>query len=196
MMRDYSDKLKILSGEFLANRVKFNCPVSDLLLVKNQVKADGAFVAADEGELVKVLDRALELKIPIVILGTGLKYKFKSRIAGLLVADKTRLTKIVGIKGKVGGHGIGVDEASVEIASGEIMTRVNEFLDKHGLDQLMVGDNPNVTIGERVLWDENLRGVVEKIKIWDQGQVYRCNMFELNLNRHVVIGVIIKMKAK
>ena len=57
-------------------------------------------------------------------------------------------------------------------------------------------DDPNITIGERLEWDDSLRSLVEKIKIWDQGRVYRCNIFELNKARHVILGVIIKTKAK
>lgn len=195
-MIDFSDKLRVFAGEFLANRVKFETPVGDVLSVKNNIKAKSSMVAADETELVKALDTAMGLKIPVLVLGTGLKHKFRNDIKGILVADKTKGMKIVGIKGKVGGKGIGVDEASVEIASGESSSRVNQFLKEHGLEQLVVEENEAMTIGERLEWDTNLRSAIEKIKIWDQGQVYRCNLFEFNKSRHVIIGVIIKMKAK
>lgn len=195
-MFNYANKLKILADQFLANRIKLDCQISDVLEVKNQFKAAGVLVAVDEAELIKVLDCSLELKLPVIALGSGLKYKFKTSIKGLLVVDKTRLLKIVGIKGKVGGQGIGVEEASIEIASGENLMRVNEFLDSHGLELLVVGDNPTLSIGERIEWDENLRSNVEKIKIWDHGQVYKCNVFEYNKSRHVLLGTIIKMKAK
>lgn len=195
-MRDYSDKLKTLANVFLANRVKFGVMVSDVLLIKPKIVTEAAFVATNEGELIRVLDTASELKIPCLVLGSGLKHKFRQTISGLLVADKTRLLKIVGIKGKVGGAGIGVDEASVEVASGENLLRLNEFLRQHGLAEVDVVDDPNITIGERLEWDDSLRSLVEKIKIWDQGQVYRCNIFELNKARHVILGVIIKTKAK
>lgn len=195
-MFNYANKLKILADQFLANRIKLDCQISDVLEVKNQFKAAGVLVAVDEAELIKVLDCSLELKLPVIALGSGLKYKFKTSIKGLLVVDKTRLLKIVGIKGKVGGQGIGVEEASIEIASGENLMRVNEFLDSHGLELLVVGDNPTLSIGERIEWDENLRSNVEKIKIWDHGQVYKCNVFEYNKSRHVLLGIIIKMKAK
>lgn len=195
-MTDYSNKLKVLEGEFLVNRVRLDSLISGVLSVKNKFTAGAIFVAVDEGELIKVLNSALELKLPALVLGSGLKYKFKGSIKGLLVVDKTRLLKIVGIKGKVGGQGIGVDEASVEVASGENMQKLNEFLEHHGLEQLEILDNNMITIGERVAWDDNLRGKIEKIKIWDQGQVYKCDVMEYTSARHVILSVIIKMKAK
>lgn len=195
-MIDYGNKFKILAGEFLANRVKFDCPISDVLEARNQFKAAAVFVAVDESELVKILDSSLELKIPVVVLTSGLKYKFRSSIKGLLVVDRTRQLKIVGIKGKVGGQGIGVEEASVEIASGENLNRLNDFLKSHGLEQVGAEDKEPLSVGERIKWDINLRSRVEKIKIWDQGQVYKCNIFELNKSRHVLLSVVIKMKAK
>jgi hypothetical protein len=195
-MIDFSAKLKVFAGEFLANRVKFDVSVGEVLPLKSSTKAKAVMVAADENELVKAMDNAMILKIPVLVLGTGLKHKFRNDIKGLLIADKTRGMKIVGIKGKVGGKGIGVDEASVEIASGESISKVNQFLNEHGLERLIVEEDEAMTIGERLEWDTNLRSAIEKIKIWDQGQVYRCNLFEFNKSRHVIIGVIIKMKAQ
>lgn len=194
-MADLSGKLDVLAGEFLANRVKLNCKIKDVLLVDSKFNASAGFVAADQKELIRVLDLARELKIPIAVLGDRSKYKFRSDFKGMIVKDGTKLLKIVGIKGKVGGSGIGIDEASVEIASGENLASLNKFLGYQGLKQIEEVDDNQVIISERISWDDNLRSVVEKIKIWDQGQVYRCDVIEFNKNRHVLLEVVIKMKA-
>jgi FAD/FMN-containing dehydrogenase len=98
---------------------------------------------------VEIIRIAQELKIPWQILGAGTKINLEQ--TGLIVKNRTSNIKVSGVKGKVGAHGIGVEEALVEADSGISLGRLNKFLEQQNLLPLYFNSPAEATLGGSLL---------------------------------------------
>lgn len=193
---NYQSRLQLLVQTWGQERIKFDEKLADHTFSKLGGPAEAFFVATNESELVKMLDMIDELKVPYLMLGAGTKSVFSDRgVNGLVIKNRTSITRVVGIKGKVGKGNIGIDTATIEVSSGVSLGKLNEFLKEQGLEQINFETSEIATVGSSVFIDQNLRLVVEKVRIWEQREVEEVGLPELNRHRQVVLSVIIRVKA-
>lgn len=187
------DKVKLLENSL--DRVKFDESLRYHTFTKSSGKAQAFYIATNLKELVKALNQARQLEIPYFLIGSGTKIS-NSNISGLIIKNRSRVIKIAGIKGKVSSQGIGLDEAMVEIESGATFSELNLFLDQNGLEKFGYVDSQNATIGGSINLNPFFSQMIQKIKIWEDGEIEITGPEVLNLSKQVILSVIIKIKAK
>jgi FAD/FMN-containing dehydrogenase len=188
-------KLQSLAQTFGTHRIKFNEPMADHVLSKLGGPAEAFFIATNQNELTEILNAVHELQIPYFIFGSGTKtFVSPNGLKGLVIKNRTSGLKIGAVKGKVGREGIGVEEAMVEIDSGVSLGKLNEFLAAQNL-QLIHDVSNYATLGGSIWFVPHLLERVQKLNIWDKGQVYEVTPDELNRTNHIVLSAILKIKA-
>ncbi len=189
-------KFRILTQIFGSERIKLNEPLSSHTYSKFGGPAEVFFVATNEREMIKILSLALELDINLFILGSGTKVLISEKgMKGLVVKNRTSDIKISGVKGKVGKSGIGVEEAIVEASSGVTIGKLKDFLIKQGLEDISAYSSLHSTIGGSLRIDNSLLDRVQKIKIWDQGEIKDIDPSSLR-REHIILVTFFKFKSK
>jgi UDP-N-acetylmuramate dehydrogenase len=190
------DKLKLLRAELGEERVKTGEMISDHTFSKLGGPAKFFYIATSERELVHALDTAAALRVPYLIIGAGTKLLVSSKgFEGLVIKNRVSNVKISGVKGKVGKNGIGVEEALVEAESGASLSKINHFLKEQKLEQLLDLNSENATIGGAIFLDVNLLKYVQKVKIWEKGDVVTEDVDLLRQNTDILISAIIKVRS-
>ena len=190
------DKIKILIDSFGEERVKRNEKLSYHTFSKLGGDAEGFYIATSQKELVDILDVCYQLKIPVLVLGAGTKMMISDKgIKGLVIKNRTSSTKIGAIKGKVGRQGIGVEEAMVEVDSGVSISKINEFLREQKLQEISGISSEHATLGGSIFLDTALQSKVSQIKVWEKGDVYNIGISELKRMDHIVLSLVLKVKA-
>lgn len=189
------ERLDILVQNFGPDRFKFQEPLIYQTFHKIEAKAEVFFIATSQRELTKILNLCLELKIPFMVYGSGTKIVFDSkRIQKLVIRNRSSQIKIIGIKGKVGKGGIGVEEAKIEIDSGVTIADLDNFLSRQALTQTAFNSPKMATIGGSLLFDDLIKQKCEKIKIWSQGEISEISPQELD-KKDIIISVVMTFKA-
>jgi UDP-N-acetylmuramate dehydrogenase len=180
-----------------AERVKENEPFSYHTYSKRGGPAEVFFIATNRKELIQILDLARELKINYFIFGGGTKIMIADKgMKGLVVKNRTSGLKVGGIKGKVGREGIGIEEALIDADSGISMGKLNDFLKEQNLKEVM-GISPQAsTLGGAIFLDPVLQSLITKINVWDEGEVRDIEVLDLDRKKHIILGLILKIKAK
>lgn len=191
------EKYKLLANFFGEERFKFKEKLSAHTHLKLEGEADCFYIATNLKELIKILDVSRELQIPYQIIGAGTKFISSSQgINALAIKNRTSGLKIAAIKGKVGRGGIGIQKAVIEADSGVSLGKLNQFLNSEGLEEIN-GFSLNLsTLGGSVFLDPGIRIKVKELKVWEQGEVFKINLEELNMISHIVLTVYLEVSAK
>ena len=96
------EKIKLIADSFGLARVKFNELLSYQMASGLGGPAKLFFIAFTTEELTKIISMAKDLKLPLMVFGTGSKMMISDQgFEGLVIKNRTQLIKIVGVKGKV-----------------------------------------------------------------------------------------------
>ncbi len=194
---NYSNSLNLLTQVLGSDRIKYNEKLSYHTFSKRGGPAELFYIATTKRELINVLDNAKQLDIPTFLIGSGTKVLVSEKgIKGLVIKNRTNDIKVGGIKGKVGREGIGIEEALVEVDSGVSLNRLNEFLKSQKLKEINGFSSLKSSIGGALFLDPQLRGLVQKISVWDACEVYDIEIKSLNRNKHIILSTVLKVKAK
>ncbi len=190
------DKLRLVSTTLGEERVKLGEKLSYYTANKTEGLAEALYIATTVRELIQVLDLCIQLKVPYFVLGGGTKVMISDEgFLGLVIKNRTSAIKVNGIKGKVNQKGIGIEEALIEVDSGVSIGKFNEFLKEQNLRGFFGNSSLHSTIGGSLLLDPALLFLVQKIKVWENGEVFDVESGELK-RRMVVLSVIFKIKAR
>lgn len=191
---DTTAKLKLIELELGSVRVKYDEPLKYHVASPTEAKAKCFYVATSIKELTRVLELVKELKVPFFFYGAGSKVLITEDIEGLTIQNRTSGIRISGVKGKVSVNGIGVDEAMVEVESGVSLQKANDFLKDQKLRQFNFPYIPNSTVGGSLYVTPPLQDLVQKVKVFSDGEISDIDTYELKRNDYV-LSVILKVKA-
>ncbi len=193
----YKSRLNLLVQTYGSERIKFDEKLAYHTFSKLGGPAEAFFIATSQKELISILDSALELKIPYFVFGSGTKMLVSDQgIKGLVIKNRTGNIKIGGIKGKVGRNGIGIEEALIDVDSGVSINKLNEFLKEQNLKEFEGVNSHSATVGGAILLDPQLQSMATNVKVWENGGVFDIDQTELRRNRHIILSIVFKVKAK
>ncbi len=187
---------KLLLNVFGGDRFKEEEPLKYHTFLKAGGLARLFFIAFKTAEVIKIINSCRQLNIPFIFFGTGSKMLIsEDGFDGLVIQNRTKDIEIVSIKGKVSKVGVGVDQAIVEADSGVTMNQFVEFLDSHGLlSEEFKGVSG--TVGGNLFVFKPLQERAEKVKILNEdGEVEEIEPQTVSLRRHIVLTVILRIKA-
>ncbi len=190
------DKLKIIARTLGEERVRLDENITEYTYLKKKASAQLFYIATTPRELIRILDLAYELKVPYLVIGGGTKLVIKNvKIKGAVIKNRTSNIRVAGIKGRVGRGGIGVKEALFEVDSGVTINKLNNFLLEQNFENISGFSSLHSTIGGSLFVDNALRNSVQKLKVWEDGEVSDLTLNELT-SKHIVISAIFKFKPK
>ncbi len=190
-------KISLLKNTLGENRLKIDEPLKYQTYTKQDKNAPLFYIATSQKELVSILDTAYDLKMPFMVFGSGTKLAFndKSR-KKLIIKNRTSNIKIGGIKGAVSKNGIGIKEALLEVDSGVSIQKLNEYLNSQNLLSYHGMSSVAATVGGSIFFDTELQSMAQKIVVWQDGSVFDIEPFSLKINEHVVLTVVLQVRAR
>lgn len=189
------EKIKILEQILGEVRVKKDEPLKYHLASNVLGKAEVFYIATNLKELEQVLNLCYELDIPFSLIGNGTKMEVPDGgLKGFVIKNRASSIKISGVKGKVSSKGIGVEEAMVEVESGASFQKLNDFLNEQSLQALDLNLNLNSTIGGSISTAPLLQTLIQKVKVFSEGEVFDIDIHELKENDYV-LSIILKVHS-
>lgn len=190
------EKAKLLVHSFGSDRTKLNEPISEHVATHLGGPALVFFVASHTREIIRMADMARELKLPVLVVGSGTKMAISDQgFDGVVIKNRTSNIVVVGVKGKVSKVGIGVSEAMVEIDSGVTISKLVEFLKAQSLDFSQIENIPG-TIGGNLSLNRSVLELAQKIKVLDEdGEKLEINAIDLRPRRYIVLSAVLKFKS-
>lgn len=190
------EKIKLIADSFGRDKVKLDENLSQYTALKVGGKVKLFFVAFTTQEIIRMVQLANQLKVPVFIFGSGSKMIISDDgFEGVVIKNRTQNISVVGVKGKVTKLGIGVAEALLDIDAGVSIKKCSEFLTKQGLESGEIESIPG-TIGGNLFINPSLRRKVQKIMVISEGEIEEIKVDELSLRKHIVLSAIFKFKAK
>lgn len=189
------NRYKLIADSFGHDLVKFNEPISAHTALGGGGVAKLFFVATTPTQIIRVVKVAYNLKVPVLVFGTGSKMILGSGFEGVVIKNRTKNISIVGVKGKVSKAGVGVDEALVEVDSGVSIKSLVEFLDNQGLVSSEVISIPG-SIGGNLFLNKFLQDKALTIKVLEGGDVAEIKPWDLSLRKHIILSTVFKFKSK
>lgn len=148
--------LQELIDTFGAERVRENEPMSAHTTFKIGGPAEFYLSADTTNDLIKSVQIANKLGIPLFVLGGGSNIIVSDRgIEGLVVKNNCRKFDIVSIKGKIEKQQMGIKEALVEAESGTIMNQLVRFTIEKGFSGLEYQLGLPGTVGGAIFMNSN-----------------------------------------
>lgn len=191
------EKLQLIAKSFGEDKVKFDELLKYHIATRMGGPAKLFAVAVSEREIIKIVEDCQQLQVPFLIVGTGSKIVIADQgFEGVIIKNRTQSIKIISIKGKVGQKGLGVESVLIEVDSGVIVSKFVEFLTKQGLE---CEEFKNVTgsIGGNIFINRSLQEKCERIKALNlDSDIEIIQAGDLNLRKHIVLSVVLKIKAK
>jgi len=196
VVKKLSDKIDLLVQSLGVERCHRNHLVADYTDNHLGGIADVVYMTTTENELVKALNLASELSLPYLIIGTGTSIMVPEKgFHGLVIKNRISNIKIVGFKGNISRGGIGLEMANVEVASGVTANQLDEFLAENKLQPVGGWGNVGGSIGGSFAYTDSLKKLVEKVKVWEQRDVFDIEVFEYQKTKQVILSLTIKVKA-
>lgn len=154
------------------------------------------YVVTNQKEFVNTLDVVNDLRLNFFVLGAGTKILIPDKgLDAFVIKNKTSAIKIGSFKGKVGRDGLGIEEASLEVDSGVVLSKLSEYLKGQRFKEIDYYSSPNSTIGGSLFIDPILKECVQSIKVWESGEVITIQPDELVINKHIVLSLTINVRA-
>lgn len=183
------DNINLLIHDLSTERVKYKEELKYHLYNKQEGIAEYFYIATTQRELIRALNLSFDLKIPYTVFGNGTKINITGRkVKGLMIKNRAQAVRITNIKGKVGGGGIGVESATVEVESGNNLSKLQDFLHTQGFKPLLFSSSIHGTVGGSLLVDQALQDAVLKIKVFEKGEIIEIKFEELKLPLHTIIS--------
>ncbi len=190
------DKLSLLRAALGEVRVKENEEIKYHTFSKLGGPAEFFYLATSQKEFIEVLNICRELKVPIFVIGSGTKVMVSEEgLKGMVIKNRSTAIKMGAVKGKVSRDGLGVEEAQLDIDSGTIIGRINEYLRTQNLREIEGISSVHSSLGGSIFLDPNIIELAEVIKVWQDGDVFEIPPFELKRNKHIVLSVVLRIKA-
>jgi UDP-N-acetylmuramate dehydrogenase len=189
------DKVKLIADSIGRDKVKLDEPLKEYTALQSEGRAKLFFIAFTTQEIIRINELARDLKVPVLVFGTGSKFISKKGFEGLVIKNRTQNINIVGVKGKVSRNGIGVDEAMVEVEGGVSIKKLVEFLNKQGLESSEIASSPG-TIGGNLFLSLPLQRRVKSIKVIEEGDIEEIEAKQLILQKHIILSAVFKFKSK
>lgn len=190
------DKLSLLRAALGEVRVKAQEEIKYHTFSKLGGPAEFFYLATSQKELVEVLNACWELKVPFFVIGSGTKIMISEEgLPGLVIKNRSNQIKMGAVKGKVSKDGLGVEEAQLDIDSGTIIGKINEYLRNQKLREIEGISSVHSSLGGSIFLDPTIIELAEVIKVWQDGEVFEIAPFELKRNKHVVISIVLRVKA-
>src|SRR5688500_3557620 len=105
------NKIKLIADSFGSDKVKLDEPLAEHMSTNIGGPAKIFFVALHPNEIIRMVKMVRDLKVPYLIFGTGSKMLISGTgFNGVAIKNRTSKINVVGVKGKVGKAGIGVEE--------------------------------------------------------------------------------------
>lgn len=191
------NKISLLKSSLGDSRIKTDELLKYHTVLNQDQVAASFYIATTQKELVDVLDICWDLKIPFLILGNGTKLLFtKQDHHKLVIKNRTGSIKIGGIKGAVSKEGIGIKEALLEVDSGVSINKLNEYLESQKLKKFQGSSSTAGTIGGSFFFDLDLQSITQKIKVWQDGDTFDLEPFNVNIREHVILSLVLQVKAQ
>lgn len=190
-------KWDLLKTELGESRVKMDESLHYHTGSHLDLPAEAFYIATNQRELQRVLDVAYELGITFKILGydTIETKKKAKRIDGLVIKDRTHQIKISGIKGKFVIGSMGIDQVLLEVDPGVSLKELKDYFEKGKLVQPIFSANENYTIGEVLVTEFGIQGMIENIRVWEKNVIEEVNILEFNPKKQIILSVILRVKS-
>lgn len=197
VVKKLSDKIDLVVQSLGSQRVHLSHLVADYTENHMGGRADAIYMATTESELIKALNVASELSLPYLVIGSGVSIMVPEKgFHGLVIKNRAANIKIVGFKGNISRNGIGLAQANVEVSSGVTAAQLDQFLAENKLQPIGGWSNVIGSIGACLSDTDSLKGLVEKVKVWEQRDIYDIEVYEYQKTKQVILSVTIKVKAK
>jgi UDP-N-acetylmuramate dehydrogenase len=133
-MVDTKAKLEAIIGE---NRIKQSEPLEAHTISKRQASAEFYIEIDKTVDLIKAVQAARDLQLPIFIFGGG-SYPIESKknINGLVIKNNCRHFDTYSLKGMVRDQQVGIREVLVSAESGALMNQLVRYTIEEGLEGL------------------------------------------------------------
>lgn len=122
--------------KIIGRKVLHNESLADHTLLKVPVFAQMYLEIDSQDVLIKTINAARTLQIPVYILGSGARIKSEGTIDGLVIKNLCRRFDKASIKGTIKKNEIGVENVQVYAQAGVLMNQLVRFTIEEGLSGL------------------------------------------------------------
>lgn len=185
----------------IGKRIAHNEPLALHTTLKDNTLAEYYVEVERQEDLVKAVQAAQELGMPIVVIGSGsfLSYPDET-IAGLIIKNNCRKFDKMSMRGKISGQEVGVSEVLVQAESGTLMNQLVRFTIEEGLEGLEYQLGMPGTVGGALHTDAGYKktrvsDVLSAIRVLtDQGEVatYMTD-FKKHLTKGILLSAIFRL---
>jgi UDP-N-acetylmuramate dehydrogenase len=126
------DKLE----EVIRKNIKVNEPLDEHTLLKIPVHAEFYVEIDAQDVLIKAVNTARSLQIPVYILGSGTRIESKEDIKGLVIKNLCRRFDKASVKGTIRKSEIGVENMQVYAQAGVLLNQLVRYTIEEGLSGL------------------------------------------------------------
>lgn len=192
------DHIKLLTLALGDNRVKENVDITEHLATSLGGMVRAFYLATTTKELIKAVETCRELKLDLIIIGSGSKVTLEDQgFSGVVIKNRSDNLRIFGIKGKVTPRvGLGIEEAFLEADSGVSLNTLADFSLKQGLAGLETLKTVPGTLGGSLSINHTVREKVYQVKVLDeQGETIQKQLLEV-LQGDIILSVTFKLKSR
>ncbi|SRR6266404_4161335 len=122
--------------EIIKKKIKLHEPLAEHTLLKTSVHAEFYLEIDAQDVLIKTVNAARGLKIPVYILGSGARVASEKDIKGLVIKDLCRRFDKASVKGTIKKNEVGVQNMQVYAQAGVLMNQLVRFTIEEGLSGL------------------------------------------------------------
>ncbi len=122
--------------EIIKRKLKLQEPLSEHTLLKIPVHAEFYLEIDAQDVLIKTVNAARSLGIPVFILGSGARIASEKDIKGLVIKNLCRRFDKASVKGTIRKNEIGVENMQVYAQAGVLMNQLVRFTIEEGLSGL------------------------------------------------------------
>ncbi len=119
--------------KIIGRRIKIHEPLSDHTLLKVPFLAELYLEIDAQDMLIRTINTARKLQIPVYILGSGARIESEKNIRGLVIKNLCRRFDKVSMKGTIKKKEIGVENMQVYAQAGVLMNQLVRFTIEEGL---------------------------------------------------------------
>lgn len=122
--------------EIIKRSLKKHEPLDEHTLLKVPVYAEFYLEIDAQDVLIKTINAARSLQIPVYILGSGARIQIENEIKGLVIKNACRRFEKVSVKGTIRKSEVGVENMQIYAQAGVLMNQLVRFTIEEGLSGL------------------------------------------------------------
>src|SRR6185437_6029127 len=131
-MSDVAGKLE----EIIKKKIKLHEPLDEHTFLKVPVQAEYYIEIDAQDLLIKTVNAARSLGLPVYILGSGTRVESVKQIKGLVIKNLCRRFDKASVKGTIRKNEIGVENMQVYAQAGVLMNQLVRYTIEEGLSGL------------------------------------------------------------